>query len=573
MRPKATTALRSARDVLRAHHDDLDAARSAFTWPDVGEDFNWAHDWFDTWAAGDPRDGLVVVGGSGRTVASFDDLVRRSNQVARFLTRAGVARGDGVVVMLGNEPALWETVLAAMKIGAVVLPTAIGLGAGELTDRVVRGLASAIVCGAQDLPAAEGVDGLRVRVAVAETVPDGWSDYRTVDREDAGPVPHPGNRSTDPLLRYFTSGTTSRPKVVEHTHTSYPVGHLTTMYWLGLTPQDRHLNVSAPGWGKHAWSSFFAPWLAQATVVASLYSRFDGDAVLRQVVDEGVTSFCAPPTVWRMLLQADLGIGPGRLRSLASSGEPLNPEVVERVRDAWGLTVRDAFGQTEMTATIGNPPGESIVPGAMGRALPGVPVVLLDTADGRLLSGPGEGEVCLDLAARPPSLMAGYLADPGKTAAATGDGYHHTGDVAVRDEAGRYTFVGRTDDVFKSSDYKVSPFELESALLEHPAVAEAAVVPAPDPIRLAVAKAYVSLASGHAPDAVTAASILAFTRRRLASYQRVRRLQFVDVVPKTSSGKIRRADLRAAEAAAGTERRPDEFRDDDPEVSARTGSP
>jgi len=254
-----------------------------------------------------------------------------------------------------------------------------------------------------------------------------------------------------------------------------------------------------------------------------------------------------------MLINAKLGPKPPTLREVLSAGEPLNPEVIEQIRKAWGVTVRDFFGQTETTAQIGNTPGSAVKPGSMGRPLPGMPVVLVDPLTGRPIAGESEGEICLDLAKRPLALMTEYKDDPHRTDEAMSGGFYHTGDVAGLDAEGYITYVGRTDDVFKASDYKISPFELESVLIEHPAVAEAAVVPAPDPIRLAVPKAYVALAPGYEPTEETALAILRFARARLAPYQRVRRVEFYPL-PKTISGKIRRVELRARETelAAGT---------------------
>jgi acetyl-CoA synthetase len=392
---------------------------------------------------------------------------------------------------------------------------------------------------------------------------DGWQGLDDAYATAAEPIPHPGNGSDDRLLLYFTSGTTSRPKLVEHTHRTYPIGHLTTMYWLGLQPGDVHLNISSPGWAKHAWSNMFAPWLAEATVFVFNYARFDPAALLTRLASEGVTTFCAPPTVWRMLINADLSAGSGALREVVSAGEPLNPEVISKVAHEWGLTIRDGYGQTETTALIGNPPGLPVRPGSMGKALPGVPVVLVEPTTGTVVDGPGEGEVCLALSPPPLNLMTGYQGDAERHAEAMEGGWYHTGDVASRDEAGYITFIGRTDDVFKASDFKVSPFEVESVLIEHPAVAEAAVVPAPDPVRLTVPKAYVALAPGFEPDEQTARSILAYSREHLPSYLRVRRLEFFEL-PKTISGKIRRVELREREIEYADTGQPlvGEWRDD-----------
>jgi len=375
-------------------------------------------------------------------------------------------------------------------------------------------------------------------------LPPSWTDYWQSRQASIVFSPPEPTRVTDPLLEYFTSGTTAKPKLVQHTQQSYPVGHLSTLYWLGLNKGDVHWTISSPGWAKHAWSCFFAPLNAQACVFIYNYPRFNGPDILATLVEHRVNTLCAPPTVWRMLIQEDLKAWPVQLRELISAGEPLNPEVIEQVRAAWHLTIRDGYGQTETTAQIGNPPGAALKPGSMGRPLPGYQIVLLDP-DGKPAD---EGEICIDLAHRPTALMNGYADDTDKTAEAMRDGYYHTGDVGQRDAQGYITYVGRADDVFKASGYRISPFELESALIEHPAVAEAAVVPSPDPVRGFVPKAYVILAPGHAPDAATAAAIFRFMRERVSAYKLVRRIEFSDL-PKTISGKIRRVDLRGQEHA------------------------
>jgi acetyl-CoA synthetase len=556
----ATDSYRAARDLLLDLRDDPDAAAARFEWPDVGDTFNWAVDWFDAVARGNDRPALVIVEEDGRSlVRSFDEMARRSDQVAAWLAGHGVRRGDAVIVMLGNQVELWESMLAVMKLGAVIMPTTTAVGPTDLADRVTRGAARFALCNPVD-------------AAKFETVP-GDCTVLTSDRLheayalDVPPAPHPGTAPGDRLLLYFTSGTTSRPKLVEHTQVSYPVGHLATMYWLGLRPGDVHLNISSPGWAKHAWSCFFAPWIAESTIFLYNYTRFDAPALLHQLRERAVTSFCAPPTVWRMLITSDLSGGPGALREVIGAGEPLNPEVIAQVQAAWGLTIRDGYGQTETSVQVGNTPGARVKPGSMGRPLPGVPVVLVDPVSRTPVEGVGEGEICLDLAARPVCLMTGYQGDDERNLEATAGGFYHTGDVASRDEDGYITYVGRTDDVFKASDYKISPFELESVLIEHPAVAEAAVVPAPDPLRLAVPKAYVALAPGFEPTEQTAYEILKHAREHLAPYLRVRRLEFYEL-PKTISGKIRRVELRGREDeladgrtqwAAGAR----EWRDDD----------
>jgi len=566
MSSAATDRLRTARDELVRLRTSYDEAVASFTWPDVGPTFNFAHDWFDAFARGNPQPGLVIREEDGtRAAYSFDELARRSDQVAAHLRGSGIEAGDSVIVMLGNQVELWESMLAIIKLGAVVMPTTTAVGPSELIDRIERGQAKAVICNAADTAKFDEVPGhyLRVAVGVPQATPVGWQDYAAAYRLPDVRIEHPGNASTDRMLLYFTSGTTSRPKLVEHTHVSYPVGHLSTMYWLGLEPGDVHLNISSPGWAKHAWSNFFAPWLAEATVFVYNYARMDAAALLAVMTEEQVTTFCAPPTVWRMLINADLSNGrPPALREAIGAGEPLNPEVISQVERHWGLTIRDGFGQTECTASVANTPGQRVVPGSMGRPLPGVPVVLVDPATGEVVEGAGEGEICLDLAQHPLTLMTGYQGDEERNAIAMAGGHYHTGDVASRDEQGYITYIGRTDDVFKASDYKISPFELESVLIEHPAVAEAAVVPAPDPVRLAVPKAYVALVPGCAADAETARDILAFAREKLPPYLRVRRVEFYEL-PKTISGKIRRVELRRREQQVADDRPPGEYRDDD----------
>jgi acetyl-CoA synthetase len=422
-----------------------------------------------------------------------------------------------------------------------------------------------VVAGSADAAKFTDVPGDYTRIAVGEPV-EGWLRYAdsatALDHFD----PVEPTRGTDPMLLYFTSGTTATPKLVEHTHVSYPVGHLSTMYWIGNRPGDVHLNISSPGWAKHAWSCVFAPWNAGATVLVHNYARFSARALLDVIARTGVSTFCAPPTVWRMLVQEDLSGWQVPVRDLVSAGEPLNPEVIEQVQKVWGITVRDGYGQTETTAQIGNSPGQPVRPGSMGRPLPGYAVALLNPVTDQPAR---EGEICLAMdrpyTQRPAGVMAGYRDDPGHTAHVMRHGYYHTGDVAAGSADGYITYVGRADDVFKASDYRISPFELESVLVEHESVAEAAVVPSPDPVRLAVPKAYVVLAAGQQPTRDTALRILRHCREHLAPYQRVRRIEFAEL-PKTISGKIRRVELRGTESGRqpdATGRRPGEFWEED----------
>ncbi|WP_051309763.1 AMP-binding protein [Thermocrispum agreste] len=556
----STARFRAARDRLLDLRDDYDQAAAEFTFPDVGPRWNWAHDWFDEIARGNDRPGLVILDEAGeRTSVSFAQMAHRSDQVAAWLRENGIGKGDVVLVMLGNQVELWDVMLGVMKVGAVILPATTALGPKDLLDRVERAEASMVVCNPGDTGKFADVPGDYRKVSVGPA--DGWLNLQQAYGIENPVVEHPGTAPDDTLLLYFTSGTTSRPKLVVHTQASYPVGHLSTMYWLGIRPGDVHLNISSPGWAKHAWSCFFAPYNAEATVLVYNYARFDAASLLTRLRDEAVNSFCAPPTVWRMLINADLGGKPESLRELVAAGEPLNPEVISQVERRWGVTIRDGYGQTETTAQIGNTPGSPVKPGSMGRPLPAIPTVLVDPTTGKVVEGVGEGEICLDLSAHPVALMTGYRGDEARNAEAMAGGFYHTGDVASRDEDGYITYIGRTDDVFKASDYKISPFELESVLIEHPAVAEAAVVPAPDEVRLAVPKAYVALAPGYEPTEQTAFDILKYAREHLAPYQRVRRLEFAEL-PKTISGKIRRVELRQREQSSAGQARSGEWRDD-----------
>ena len=512
----AAARVRAARDFLFEHREDYDTAFREFRWPAV-DAFNWALDWFDVLAAENgERLALWIVEEDGRECRrSYAELSARSDQVANWLREQGVGRGDRMILMLGNQVELWETILAAMKLGAVVIPSTPLLGPGDLVDRVERGDARHVIVSARDAAKFDDVPGDYTRIAVGEPV-TGWLAYGDAGRAPARFVPDGPTAASDPLLLYFTSGTTDKPKLVEHSHVSYPVGHLSTMYWTGIQPGDVHLNVSSPGWGKHAWSNVYAPWLAEATVMVLNFTRFDARALLDQMVRCGVTTFCAPPTVWRMLIQEDLGRWSVPLREALSAGEPLNPEVIEQVRRAWGITVRDGYGQTETTAQIGNSPGQPVKPGSMGRPLPGYQIALL-ASDGD--EPVDEGEIAIDLAQPPLGLMTAYRGGAENLAPATGGAYYRTGDVASRDAEGYITCVGRADDLFKASDYLLSPFELESALMEQAAVAEAAVVPSPDPVRLAVPKAFVVLAPGYEPTRETALEILRSRARAIGAVQ------------------------------------------------------
>ncbi|MCA8020223.1 AMP-binding protein [Burkholderia metallica] len=570
-------AFLNARDFLLRHRTDYETAYRDFEWP-VLETFNWALDYFDPMARGNDQPALWIVDAATGTgdPYSFAQMSERSSRIANWLRAIGVVRGDRILLMLPNRVELWDAMLAAMKLGAIVLPATTQLSPDDVRDRVQIGGAKYAIVDENETAKFEQPDlGLAQKI-VAGAPRAGWLAMNDGYAASAAFEPDAVTQANDPMLLYFTSGTTSKPKLVEHTHRTYPVGHLSTMYWVGLQPGDIHWNISSPGWAKHAWSCFFAPWNAQACVFAFNYTRFEPKVVLDALVRYRVTTLCAPPTVWRMLVQQPLASFDVKLREIVGAGEPLNPEIIERVKKAWNISIRDGYGQTETTCLIGNSPGQPVVAGSMGRPLPGYRIELLDP-DGAPVT---EGEVALPIGAdvtrpvalpigadvtRPVGLMTGYANNPDATAHAMRDGHYRTSDIAMRRDDGYYVYIGRADDVFKSSDYRLSPFELESVLIEHPAIAEAAVVPSPDPVRLSVPKTFITLRQGYEESPALALEIFRFSREKLAPYKRIRRLQFADL-PKTISGKIRRVELRRREIERGDDasaRMPGEYWEED----------
>ncbi|HET9551333.1 MAG TPA: AMP-binding protein [Anaeromyxobacteraceae bacterium] len=538
----------AARDFLQRHREDYEAARAGFRWPAL-ERFNWALDWFDVYAEGNGRTALHVIRHGAERKVSYAELKERSCRVANHLRALGARRGDRLLAVLGNAPVVQELMLACLRLGLVFVPASTALTPALVRERIEKGGVRLVVADAAAAEALGAVPGVAVSLAVGDAV-QGWLPF---DRAYAAPAAFTADAETpasDPALLYFTSGTSASPKLVEHTHASYPVGHLSTLYWLGLREGDLHLNVSSPGWGKHAWSSVFAPLTAGAAVVLEDVARFQPAHLLDLLERLPVTSLCAPATAWRMVTMAGLAGRRVHLREALSAGEPVGADLIAAVRGAWGLTIREGYGQTETTAQIGYTPGQPVKPGAMGRPLPGFDVRLLD-ADGAEAE---EGEITLGLDPVPTGLMAGYAGDAALTARAMRGGRYHTGDTARRDADGHLHYVGRADDLFKSSDYRISPFEIEAVMLGHGAIAEVAVIPSPDPVRGLVPKAFVHLRPSEVPSPELARDILKWARSRLPRFQRVRRIQFGEL-PKTISGKIRRGELRNAEQARPGEHR------------------
>ncbi|MDX2111674.1 MAG: AMP-binding protein [Verrucomicrobiota bacterium] len=524
-------------------------ACETFRWPDLTH-FNWALDYFDPMARDNEHTALIWVDQTdAEKRVSFNCLRSRSNQVANFLQDLCLEKGDVVMALMHNTIPLFELLLAAMKVSAVVTPGSILLTTEDIADRIRRGGIKAIVADESMLDRIEQCGDLlatvKIKIVIGQNARRGWVPFeKAYGFSDAFKPAFP-TYVTDPCLLYFTSGTTAQPKIVLHTHASYPVGHLVTMYWLGLHEGDIHYNISAPGWGKHAWSSFFAPWNAGATILVFHYDRFPAKQALQIIERYKVTSLCAPPTVWRRFLIEDLTTYKFSLRSLVSAGEPLNPEIIERVAQVTGVKIREGYGQTETVLQIGTFPGMAVKPGAMGRAAPGFKVSIVGPSLHPITAGQ-EGQIALRVSPeRPLGLMKGYRCDRRRDDEVFIGGWYLTSDVALCDADGYYWFIGRNDDVFKCSDYRISPFEVESELLKHPAVAEAAVIGSMDDVRDGlVPKAFIALRPGNEPTPELAVDIFRFCRNAMAPYKRPRRIEFMSELCKTVSGKIKRVELR-----------------------------
>jgi len=535
---------------------------------ELPERFNWADEVFEgrhVRRAPD-RPALIWADDRGHEMRlTYREFVGAGNRLLNLLRRLGLREKQPLFVMLPVFPEVWLSYYAAIKGGFVLVPAATILLSSDLEYRfrqIVPGAVLADPVSAEKIDRAEQSTGRSIPIKlIAGGERPGWTSV-DASRTEPSEAPAAATRSDDPLFLFFTSGTTGLPKIVTHTHASYPVGHLTTSAWVGVRPQDVHSNISQAGWAKFAWSSFFAPWNVGATVFSYSYSgRFDPPRQLKALEDHDVTTFCAPPTVWRLFILEDLTRYRFRFRECVSAGEPLNPEVIDAWKNATGVTLRDGYGQTESTLMVGNLPGEAVKAGSVGWPSFMYDVRVVD--EHGVEAEPGnEGNIAVRVAPRPSGLFAGYLgASLEVTARAFRGEWYFTGDRAYRDGDGRFWFVGRADDVIKSSDYRIGPFEVESALTEHPAVAEAAVVGSPDPIRGALVKAFVILKPGANPSAELARDIFLFARTKLAAYKIPRILEFCPELPKTISGKIRRTDLRLTEAEARKrgERRANEF--------------
>jgi acetyl-CoA synthetase len=498
---------------------------------------------------------LVLADDEQSQEISYAELANRANRLLNFWRAAGVQPQEAILLMVPVCAELWDTYVAGIKGGQILIPTASIMTVRDLEYRFSRLLPAVVIAdmeNAAKIDAAEQAIGqpirLKMLVGDATAQRSGWVTFAGTAAQPAQ-APAAPTRADDPLFLFFTSGTTGLPKVVTHTHFSYPVGHLSTAAWIGLRPADRHCNIAQSGWAKFAWSSFFAPLSVGATlVVYQGGGRFAAPPLLAALAKNQVSTFCAPPTVLRLLIQEDLTAYNFAFRQCVSAGEPLNPEVIEAWQRGTGLIIRDGYGQSESTAMIYNLPGSAVRFGSMGRPSFMYDIVVADD-EGHILPDLAEGHIAVRTdTGRPNGLFVGYFGEPERAASVFRHSLYYTGDKAYRDADGYLWFVGRDDDVIKSSDYRIGPFEVESVLVEHPAVVEAAVVGSPHPIKGHEVKAFVILVPGTAPTAALARELFVFSREHLAPYKMPRILEFVLELPKTISGKIRRVELRAQAA-------------------------
>lgn len=526
--------------------------------------FNFATDVLDGWARVHPEGPALwwvdAATGSERRF-TFRDLAHASRQAANFLRASGIGKGDRVMVMLPRTPDWWLAMLGLIRLGAVPVPATLLLTAREVAFRVEAARVRAVITSWDGVAKSEGFDGLRLLAGAhgkpgqgSGHSPEGWLDFSQGLRDASRRFRHEPTRSTDGGLLYFTSATTGEPKMVLHSQASYGLGHrLTGRYWLDLRPGEVHWNISDLGWGKAGWSSFFGPWQMGSCIFAlNVTGKFDPGLALETLARFPINTWCAPPTALRLIVRQDLSRWRfPHLRHCVTAGEPLNPEVLNLWRSATGLTLHEGYGQTETVVLIGNYRclDLPVKPGSMGRPTPGLEVRLLDESLDPVPAGE-EGEVAVRVGVpRPVGLFTEYWLNPDEMAKKFRGGWYLTGDRAACDEEGYFWFIGRKDDVIKSSGYRIGPFEVESALLEHPSVVEAAVVGKPDVLRGQIVKAFIVLRAGLEPREELKQELQNHCKRLIAAYKYPREIEFVDELPKTVSGKTRHVELRRAAAA------------------------
>lgn len=522
--------------------------------PPIPKTFNPVLDILERWASLEPEALAVVsVGADGNLVRvqTTADLALESRRMGRALVRLGISKGERILIMMSRIPAWYTAMLGSLRIGAVAIPTPNQCTSRDIAYRIASARPVAVI--ADELAArriADAVDNnscLRHRILWTENASEtpGWRNLNALlDEAGDGPTPQDPTTDEDPLLIFFTSGTVSYPKMVLHRQ-SYALGHISTArYWHGIRPGDRHWTISDTGWAKAAWGSLFGQWHEHATVIQANLAKPRAASILSIIGTHKVTSFCAPPTLYRLLVQENLGTYDlSCLRNCTSAGEPLNPEVIRKWRDGTGLIIRDGYGQTESTLLVANTVEMAVRPGSMGRPMPGYEVAVVDDHGQRLAAGQ-IGNVAVAIDPRPVGLFSEYLQNDEETRKAFRSGWYFTGDKAFVDEEDYFWFSSRADDVITSSAYRIGPFEVESALSEHPAVLEAAVVGKDDPERTQIVCAFVILANGYTGSERLTRDLQEHVRRLTAPYKYPREIHYCEELPKTISGKIRRSELR-----------------------------
>ncbi len=539
-------------DLTTPNMTDYDKTYREFTW-EVPEYYNFAGDVIDQWAEDPDKLAIWWVDDEGHEEKrTFRQLRDASCRMANVLTEAGIGQGDVVMVILPRNIEWWETFTACIRMGALLAPGTTQLTPKDLDYRANTAQAACIITNAEIAAkfdeVADRCPTVKAKVIISEPR-QGWTFYTDAVNAASDQFTTARTRSDDNCLVYFTSGTVGMPKMALHTHASYPIGHqVTGKFWLDLKPGDLHWNISDTGWAKAAWSSYFGPWSQGAAQFIHYTNRFDPQKTLQLLADYPVTTVCGAPTIYRMLVLQDLsGFRFPHLRHCVGAGEPLNPEIIEVWKGATGCTIRDGYGQTETVLLCGSFPCIEPRFGSMGKPSPGFDLQVIDEA-GNVLPPNTEGDIAIRVTPeRPVGLFKEYWKEPERTASVYRDGWYLTGDRACVDDDGYFWFVGRADDVILTSGYRIGPFEVESALIEHPAVAESAVVASPDETRGEVVKAFVILAPGYTPGDGLVKELQNHVKSVTAPYKYPRKIEFVDVLPKTISGKIRRVELRNQE--------------------------
>jgi acyl-coenzyme A synthetase/AMP-(fatty) acid ligase len=541
---------------------DYEAERRSFQL-DVPEYFNFAADVIDKLAQNPEKLAMLWVGQDGeRRQLTFAHFAEYSSRAANAFASLGISKGDPVLVMLPRIPEWWETILGLMRLGAIPIPCTTLLTPNDIQFRSKVSEARAFIT---DQEGAAKFDQVRAECpSVKYTIlvdtnantagRENWTNFHQIVSEASPEFTGQKTRSDDPCLVYFTSGTVGYPKMVLHTHASYPIGHtITGKYWLDLHENDLFWNLSETGWAKFSWSNLFGPWVMGATMfMQDARGRFSAIETLEMLHNYPITTLCAPPTAYRMMVldepMAYLKANPPKaLRHCVGAGEPLNPEVIKVWQEATGMTIRDGYGQTETVLLCGNFPPLEVKPGSMGKPSPGFDIEVVDH-DGKPLPPNKEGDIAVRVKPhRPTWMFREYWRDPDASAACMRGDWYITGDRAYKDEDGYFWFVGRADDVINSAGYRIGPFEVESALKEHPAVAESAVVASPDEMRGEIVKAFVTLAPGYTASPELASELQEHVKKVTAPYKYPREIEFVESLPKTISGKIRRVELREME--------------------------